>query len=140
MNQKANTVNLRMRADVGRSSKATCQIMYRNLQRLRNFYKGIHRRRFFSTFDTADENRRKPGLFSQLFLTNLGSFPFGANGFTQETAMLRVDRHGRLRDRKLAKSAMSLTTDFSCARFDVGVKDIQFRWQPIEKHSSKGKK
>jgi hypothetical protein len=129
MNQKAAAIKSQMRANVGRVSKPACQIMRRNPQCLGNFYEGIHRGRFFSTFDATDENRRKPGLFSQLFLTELGSLSFGANGFTQKTAVLRVDRHGRLGDRKRAKSAMSLTTDLSCARFGVGVKDIKFRWQ-----------
>lgn len=129
MNQKADAVEPRMRANIGRISKAARQIMRQNPQCFGNFYERVHRGRFFSSFNTADEDRRKPGFFSQLFLTELGSLSLGANGVAQKTTVLRVDRHGRLGNRKRAASAMSLTTDYSCAHFEVGVKDIRFRWQ-----------
>ena len=129
MNQKANAIEPQMRAKVGRISKAACQIMCQNPQCFGNFYEGVHGGRFFSPFDTADENRRKPGSFSQLFLTELDSFSLSANGFTQETTVLRVDRHSGLRDRKWTESTMSLTTDFACSRYGLGVKDMKFYGQ-----------
>jgi hypothetical protein len=121
MNRKANAVKPWTQVNALRFSKTACQIMCRNPQRSGNFYERIHRWRFFPPLNATDKDGGKTGFFSQLFLTKLGPLSFGANGFTQEAAV-RVDRHGRLRDSKREKSAMSLTTDYTCASTTTGTK------------------
>lgn len=110
-----------------RLSEATHQIMRRHAQCFSNFHERIHRRRLPTAFDATDKNCRKPRLFSQLFLTEFNLLPFQSNGFTQEATMLRVSRHGQLRDRKRPKSAMSLTTDYACDHLLDILKETQFR-------------
>ena len=80
-----------------------------------NFHKRIHRGRFLSTFDPADENGRKVGPFRQLFLTEAGFLASSANRFAQKTTMLLAGVHGQLRKQGPNNIAMSLTTNFFLA-------------------------
>lgn len=110
-----------------RPSEAAHQIMRRYAQCFGNFHERIHRGRFLAAFNPADKNRRKTGFFSQFFLTELGSLSFVPNGFTQDAAVMRVGRHGQLKDNKRPKSAMSLTTDYACEDLVDILKETKFR-------------
>jgi len=93
------------------------QITHRCSQRMGDLHQRIHRRGFFSTFNTADEDGRKVCFFGQLFLGETGTFAFGANGFTEETAVWWAGQHEPLIDGKRADNSMSLTPSFySCLR------------------------
>lgn len=105
-----------------RGSKSFDQIPHICGQRPGDFHERIHRRRFLSTFNTADEDGRKVCFFSQLFLGEIGAFTFGANGFTQKTAVWLVGRHDGLKDGKRGKSTMSLTTILSLPSLSCGCK------------------
>jgi hypothetical protein len=80
-----------------------------------NFHKRIHRGRFLSTFNPADENGRKVGPFRQLFLTEAGFLAPGTNRLAKKATMLLAGVHGQLRKQGLNNIAMSLTTNFFLA-------------------------
>ena len=103
-----------------RHSKITSQIMDFCFQSLGDFNQRIHRRRFLSALNAANENGREVSHFGQLLLAETGFFPSDSDGFAQKTAVLN-GRHGALADRKPPEPTMSLTTsfeiNFSCVNF-----------------------
>ena len=90
-----------------RPSKSSNQVTHVCVQCPGDFHKRIHRRRFFSALDAAGKDCRKVGFFSQFFLGQTGMLAFGANGLTQETAVVLADRHDGLNDGKQGQVAMS---------------------------------
>ena len=104
----------------GRHSKITSQITDFCFQSFGDFHQRIHRRRFLSALNAADENGREVSHFGQLLLAETGFFPSDSDSLAQKTAMLN-GRHERLADRKPPEPTMSLTTSFavifSCANF-----------------------
>jgi hypothetical protein len=97
-----------------RSSKPGNQITHTCAQGPSDFHKRIHRGRFLSSFNPADENGRKVGPFRQLFLAEAGCLASDTNRLAQETTML-LAMHDQLRKQGANIAAMSLTTDFFLA-------------------------
>lgn len=122
MNRKFGAENCPQTGRRQQTSKPFDQIPHVCRQRFGNFYQRIHRGRFFSAFDAADKNCRKVGLFSQLFLGEIGFFASGANAFPQQTAMWLAGRHDAVRDVKSGKITMSLTTILCLPPFKCGFK------------------
>ena len=110
MNQNANAVELWTRENVVGILESACQIMRRHPQRFGNFHKRIHRGGFFSPFNTADKDGGKAGFFRQPFLAQTSALSLASDRLAQKTAMFD-GRHGHSRDKKLAETTMSLTTD-----------------------------
>src|ERR1700733_4219574 len=86
-------------------SKVAHQVLCFCAQSSGNFNQGIHGRGFFTSFNPADKNCRKPRLFSQLFLAESRFSPSRPDGFSKETAMF-AGRHGHSGDRKESEPAM----------------------------------
>jgi hypothetical protein len=93
-----------------RLSKFTDQIAHLYFQGFGNLHQRIHRGRFFTALNPADENGRKTGFFRQFFLAEAGFFALGTNRFTQKAAMGQAGRHGLLKKQESENPAMSLTT------------------------------
>ena len=91
----------------GRSLKFSHQVPSRCGQGFGNFYKRIHRRRFFAAFYAANKNRRKIGFLGESFLREIGIFASGTNGFPQQTTMWLAGRHDGLKDEKSKKIAIA---------------------------------
>jgi hypothetical protein len=101
-----------------RTLKILHQVPHSNAQSLRDFYQIIHRRRFDSPFNPADENRREVRVFSQFLLAESSFFPSGPDGLAQQTPVLLNGRHGGFKEQEPPKAAMSLTTRF-CSGFGL---------------------
>jgi hypothetical protein len=59
-------------------------------------------------------------------LRETGFLPSDTNCFPQKAAMLLAGRHEGLKDAKRGAISMSLTTTFTCIRFDMMVKTVKF--------------